>query len=99
MIRFRLRTLLLTLVVIGLAAGWASDHLRLRRRIDQLLTANNAQRDQLNVLKQQRAAQISAIQINYWWASADEFIEMVKTAADEMTFIEKAPSLAGADPA
>ena len=51
----------------------------------------------MNVLRDELAVQQGAIQISYWWASADEFIQMLTTATDEEKFLEMAPSLAQAE--
>lgn len=97
--RFRLRTLMLLVAMCGVVVAWISDRRRLDDQNRQLLSANRAQEDQIVALKQRLETRTSAIQIVYWWASADEFIEMLKTSADENAFLERAPSLAGADQA
>jgi hypothetical protein len=91
--------LLLLVALCGVVAAWISDRHRLEARNRRLLTANRAQSDQIDRLKRRLDTRFSAVQAVYWWPSADEYIEMLKTAADEHAFLEKASSIAGADQA
>ena len=51
----------------------------------------------LTILQHRLSLQYGAVQIVYWWASADEFVKMLTTASDEDKFLDMAPSLASAE--
>lgn len=94
--QFRLGSVLVAVLLCALAAGWFSDRSQLQERIRQLSSRTAAQKDQIARLQHRLEMRVGHAQTRYTWANADEFIEMIRTVAEE-TFNDRGPSLAEAE--
>ncbi len=95
--QFRLGSVLVAVLFCALAAAWFSDRSHLKERIRQLSSRIATQEEQIARLQHRLAVRLEHAQTRYTWANADEFIEMIRTVADEETFNDKGPSLLEAE--
>ena len=96
-IQIQLRTVLILIALVALALGWAVDHHRLSEQLRQALLQNQIYDRQFADLRKRLDEHHFGVQMFYWWASADEFIQALTTTSDQDTFLDMAPSLARAD--
>lgn len=102
--RFRLRTLLLSVLFVGIIAAWLTDRARLNSRLQQSQLESRILKEQLAAMQSQLAENLGQMapsgtwgQPSDRWASADEFLEMLTTTSDDEEFFSLANSLAETD--